>query len=91
MFEFESEIFQWFYYLYLVRVENRVCLFRGVQVACATWRVATRIVTGVEDLVQRTGDGCTGRVFGDWTIGRLGDVMCGLYRARGDEERKFLI
>jgi hypothetical protein len=32
-------------------------LSRGVQVAGATWRAATRIMTGVGDLAQRTGDG----------------------------------
>jgi hypothetical protein len=41
--------------LFLYRVENRVCLFCGVQVAGAAWRAATRIVIGVGDLVQRTG------------------------------------
>jgi hypothetical protein len=33
MLEFESETFRWFYYLYLVRMENHVCLSRGVYVA----------------------------------------------------------
>jgi hypothetical protein len=37
-------------------MENHVCLSRGVQVACATRLAATRIVAGVGDLVQRTGD-----------------------------------
>jgi hypothetical protein len=37
-------------------VENHVCLSRGVQVTGAAWRVVTRIVAGVGDLVQRTGD-----------------------------------
>jgi hypothetical protein len=32
-------------------VENRVCLFHGVQVAGAIWRATTRIVAGVVDLV----------------------------------------
>jgi hypothetical protein len=32
----------------------------------------------------------TGWVYGDQTIGRSGDVECGLYRAQGDEERVFL-
>jgi hypothetical protein len=32
----------------------------------------------------------TGRVLDGRVIRRLGDVVCGLYRARGDEERKFL-
>jgi hypothetical protein len=27
----------------------------------------------------------TGRVFGDQTIGRLGDAVCGLHHAQGDE------
>jgi hypothetical protein len=47
-------------------------------------------VAGVGDLVQRTGDGRTGRVLGGRMIGRSGDVVCGLHHARGDEERGFL-
>jgi hypothetical protein len=43
--------------LFLFRVENRVCLSCGVQVSGATWQTVTRIVAGVENLVQRTGDG----------------------------------
>jgi hypothetical protein len=65
-------------------------LSRGVQVVGAAWRVAMRIVAGVEDLVQRTGDGRTCWVLGGWTIGRSDDEVCGPYRARGDEEREFL-
>jgi hypothetical protein len=49
-----------------------------------------RIVAGVGDLVQRTGDGRTGRVLGGWMIGRSGDAMCDLHCVRGDEEREFL-
>jgi hypothetical protein len=49
-----------------------------------------RIVAGVGDLVQRIGDGHTGRVLGGRMIGRLGDVVCGLHHARGDEECGFL-
>jgi hypothetical protein len=71
-------------------LENRVCLSRGVQVARAAWHVAMRIVAGVGDLVQRIGDGCTGRVLGGWVIERSGDAVCGLHRTRGDEERGFL-
>jgi hypothetical protein len=63
---------------------------RGVQVAGATWRAAMRIVAGLGDLVQRVGDGHTGRVLGGRTIGRLSDVVCGLHRARGDKECGFL-
>jgi hypothetical protein len=37
--------------LSLFRVENHVCLYRGVQVTSATWWVATMIMVGVGDLV----------------------------------------
>jgi hypothetical protein len=49
-----------------------------------------RIVVGVEDLVQRTGDGHTDRVLGGRTIERSGGAVCGLHRACGDEEHGFL-
>jgi hypothetical protein len=62
----------------------------GVQVPGAAWRAAMRIMAGVGDLVQRTGDDRTGRVLGGWAIERTGGTMCGLHRARGDEERGFL-
>jgi hypothetical protein len=65
-------------------------LSRGVQVAGAAWCAATRIVVGVGDLVQRTGDGRTCRVLGGWAIERSDGAVCGLHRARGDEEREFL-
>jgi hypothetical protein len=54
------------------------------------WRAAMRIVEGVGDLVQRTGDSCTGRVLDGRAIERSGGAVCGLHRARGDEEREFL-
>jgi hypothetical protein len=57
-----------------------------VQVAGAAWRVVMRIVAGVGDLVQRTGDGHTSRVLGGRVIERLGGAMCSLHRERGDEE-----
>jgi hypothetical protein len=63
---------------------------RGVQVEGAAWRAAMRIMAGVGDLVQRTGDGRTGRVLGGRMIRRLGDAVCDLHRVRGDEERRFL-
>jgi hypothetical protein len=71
-------------------VEDRVCFSRGVQVTGAARRAVTRIVAGVGDLLQRTGDDRTCWVLGDRTIGRSGDTMCGLHRARGDDERGFL-
>jgi hypothetical protein len=49
-----------------------------------------RITAGVGDLVQRTEDGRTGRLLGVRTIERSGDAVCGLHRARGDDERGFL-
>jgi hypothetical protein len=82
--------FRFVFLLRLFHLENRVCLSRGVQVAGAAWRAATRIVIGVGDLVQMTGDGRTGRVLGGQTIERSGGAVCGLHHARGDEERGFL-
>jgi hypothetical protein len=66
------------------------CLSRGVQVTGAAWRAATRIVAGVGDLVQRTGDGHTGQVLGGRVIERSGGAVCSLHRARGDEKCGFL-
>jgi hypothetical protein len=71
-------------------LENHVCLSRGVQVTGAAWCAVMRIVVGVGDLVQRTGDGRTGRVLGGRAIERSGDAVCSLHRARGDDERGFL-
>jgi hypothetical protein len=68
----------------LFGLENRVCLSRGVQVVGAAWRAATRTVAGVEDLVQRTEDGRTGRVLGARAVERSGGTVCGLHLARGD-------
>jgi hypothetical protein len=48
------------------------------------------IVAGVGDLMQRIENGHTGRILGGWTIGRSGDTVCDLHRAREDEEREFL-
>jgi hypothetical protein len=61
-----------------------------VQVAGAAWCVAMRTMAGVGDLVQRTGDGRTGRVLDGRAIDRSGGAMCGLHLARGDYERGFL-
>jgi hypothetical protein len=49
-----------------------------------------RIMAGVGNLVQRTGDGRTGQVLGGRTIERSGDAVCGLHCACGDEECRFL-
>jgi hypothetical protein len=47
-------------------------------------------VVGVGDLMQRIGDGRTGRVLGGRAIERSGGAMCGLHHAHGDEEHMFL-
>jgi hypothetical protein len=76
-----------FYFVFLLllfRSENCVCLSRGVQVAGAAWRATTRTVARVGDLVQRTGDGHTGRLLGGRTVERSSGTVCGLYLARGD-------
>jgi hypothetical protein len=47
-------------------------------------------MAGVGDLVQRTRNGRTCRVFYGWTIGRLDGAVCDLHRAHGDEKYMFL-
>jgi hypothetical protein len=84
VFEFESGTFCFVFLLPLFRLENRVCLSRGVQVAGAAWRAATRTVAGVGDLVQRTGDCHIGRILGCRAVERSGDAVFGLHLARGD-------
>jgi hypothetical protein len=78
------------YLLSFHRVENHVCLSCDVQVVGAAWQAAIRIMVGVGDLVQRIGDGHTCRVLSGRTIGRSANGVCGLHRARGNEEREFL-
>jgi hypothetical protein len=77
-------LFCFVFLLPLFRLENHICLSRGVQVAGAACRAVTRTVAGVGDLVQRTGDGRTGRVVGGRSIERLGGAVCGLHLTRGD-------
>jgi hypothetical protein len=79
-----------FCFFYLFCLENCVCLSRSVQVAGAAWCAVMRIVAGVGDLVQRTGDDRTGRVLGGRAIERSSGAVCGLHHARRDEERGFL-
>jgi hypothetical protein len=59
-------------------------LSRGVQVVGAAWRAATRTVAGVGDLVQRIGDGRTGRVLGGRAVERSDGAVCGLHLAQED-------
>jgi hypothetical protein len=49
-----------------------------------------RIVVGVGDLVQRTGDDRTCRVLNGQAIERSGGSVCDLHRVHGDKEREFL-
>jgi hypothetical protein len=63
-------LFCFVFLLSLFRSENRVSLSCGVQVAGAAWRAATRTVVGVGDLMQRTGNGRTGRAGTRWPDGR---------------------
>jgi hypothetical protein len=79
-----SGLFCFVFLLSLVRLKNHVCLSRDVQDAGAAWRAATRTVTGVGDLVQRTEDDHTGRVLGGRTVERSGGAVCGLHLARKD-------
>jgi hypothetical protein len=74
----------------LFHLENHIFLSRGVQVEGAAWRAATRTMVGVGDLVQRTGDGRTGRVLGGRAVKRSGGAVCGLHLTREDKKRGFL-
>jgi hypothetical protein len=47
-------------------------------------------MAGVGDLVQRTGDGRTSRVLNGQAIERSSAALCGLHRAFGDEDYRFL-
>jgi hypothetical protein len=83
-FEFETGIVLFCFSFILFRLENRVCLSRGVQVAGAAWRAATRTMIAVGDLVQRIRNDRTGRVLGVRAVKRSGDAVCDLHLARGD-------
>jgi hypothetical protein len=83
-FEFKSVTVLFCFCFIFVLFENHVCLSHGVQVLGAAWHAAMRTMAGVGDLVQRTGDGRTGRVLGGRAVDRSGGTMCGLHLARGD-------
>jgi hypothetical protein len=86
-FEFGSETFRLFY-LYLYSFGESCLLLSWC--AGVAWRATMRIMVGVGDLVQRTGDGRMGQVLGGRAIERSGGAVCGLHLARGDEEHEFL-
>jgi hypothetical protein len=83
-FEFEFRIVSFCFSFILFHLKNHVCLSRGVQVVGVAWRAVTRIMAGVGELVQRTGDGHIGRVLDGRAVERSGDAVCGLHLARGD-------
>jgi hypothetical protein len=83
-FEFKFGIVLFCFSFTFVLFGDRVCLSRGVQVAGAAWRAAMRTVVGVEDLMQRTGDGRTCQVLSGRAVERSGSAMCGLHLARVD-------
>jgi hypothetical protein len=89
-FKFESGTIYLFYLFPLFHLENRICLSHGVQVIGAAWRAVTRIMAGVGDLVQRTGDGHIGRILDGRAIERSGGAVCDLHHACGDMKRGFL-
>jgi hypothetical protein len=76
--------------LFLFHLDNRVCLSECVQVIGVAWCTTTRIMAGVGDLVQRTGDGRTGRVLIGRVIERSGGAVCSLHCACGNEKCVFL-
>jgi hypothetical protein len=61
-----------------------------VQLAGAAWRAVTMIVVGVGGLMQKIENGRTCQILVGRTIGRSGDAMCDLHRAREDKKREFL-
>jgi hypothetical protein len=87
-FEFESEIVLFCFSFTFVSFRESCLLVSWC--AGAAWRVVTRIVAGIGDLVQRTRDDCTDRVLGNRAIERSGGVVCGLHRVCRDEECRFL-
>jgi hypothetical protein len=70
---------------------NLICIFICTPICTKIFILAKSgcYMVGGGDLVQRNGDGHTGRVVGDQAIERSGNVVCGLYRAQRDEERGF--
>jgi hypothetical protein len=59
-------------------------LSHGVQVAGVARSAVMRTMVGVGYLMQRTGDGRTGRVLGGRAVERSGGAVCGLHLAHGD-------
>jgi hypothetical protein len=88
-FKFKSWIVLFCFFIFVLFGESRL-LASWCAMADAAWHAAIRIVAVVGDLLQRAGDGRTGRVLSGRTIERSGGAVCGLHCAHGDEERGFL-
>jgi hypothetical protein len=89
-FEFESRIVLFcFSFTFVSFGESRLVVSLCVG-GSAAWCVAMRTVAGVGDLMQMIGDGRTGQVLGGRAVERLGDAVCDLHLARGDQKRGFL-
>jgi hypothetical protein len=82
--------FHFVFLLSLFHLENRVFLSHVVQLVGVAWCAAMRIMAGVGDLVQKTGNGRIAQVLTGQAIERSGGAVYGLHRARGDEECEFL-
>jgi hypothetical protein len=87
-FEFECGIVSFCFFFIFVSFEESRLLVSWC--AGAAWHAATSIVAGVGDLVQRTRVDPTCWVLGGLALKRSGGAVCGLHRARGDEEHEFL-
>jgi hypothetical protein len=90
MFEFKSGIVLFCFSFTIVSFGESYLLVPMCAGGRCGMRAAMRIVAGVRDLVQRSGDGRTSRLLSGRTIERSGGTVCGLHRARGDEEHGFL-
>jgi hypothetical protein len=88
-FEFESGIVSFYFFIFISVRESHLLISWCASGRCGM-RATMRTVTGVGDLVQRTGDGRTGQVLSGRTVERSSGAVCGLHLARGDEERGFL-
>jgi hypothetical protein len=89
MFEFEFGMVQLFY-LYLCSFEESCLLVLWCAGGKCDMTCSDEDHGRSRDLVQRTGDGRIGRVLDGRMIERSGGIVCGLHRARGDEECGFL-
>jgi hypothetical protein len=88
-FEFESETY-WLFYLYLCSC-GETCLLVSW---CACGRCDMADIDKNCGMSRKPGVknqrwSSTGRVLDGRTIGRSDDIVCGLYRAQGDDERMF--